>query len=175
MAAPRVGVVAIVFKQPSLSHVLLIRRLREPAKGMWSLPGGRLEYGEALVRAAGRELAEETGVQVRQLLFSWCTAVSAVVMRRTVLLHCTLTSKRALSVSSRVFCLQMLVPERAYPVVAVSEGVYLDKGFHYVLTHVTGVCRRSRVFVGLARWPLTPWPDTQVPYLKFATMADHVF
>ncbi len=42
--------------------VLLIRRGRPPLQGSWSLPGGRVEWGEALEAAALRELAEETGV-----------------------------------------------------------------------------------------------------------------
>ena len=35
----------------------------------------------------------------------------------------------------------MLVPKDAYPVVAVSEGLYTKQGFHYVLAHVTGEWR----------------------------------
>lgn len=43
-------------------QVLLIRRGAAPRRGEWSLPGGRLEWGERLEAAALRELAEETGV-----------------------------------------------------------------------------------------------------------------
>jgi 8-oxo-dGTP diphosphatase len=42
--------------------VLLIRRRNEPGAGKWSLPGGRIEWGESAAEAARRELAEETGV-----------------------------------------------------------------------------------------------------------------
>ena len=42
--------------------VLLIRRGTPPRLGQWSLPGGRLEWGETLEVAALRELKEETGV-----------------------------------------------------------------------------------------------------------------
>jgi len=48
-------------------EVLLIRRGRPPLKGAWSLPGGRIEWGERAVDAALRELREETGVEAELL------------------------------------------------------------------------------------------------------------
>ncbi len=46
-------------------EVLLIRRGREPRKGDWSIPGGKVKGGETLHDAALRELFEETGVVAR--------------------------------------------------------------------------------------------------------------
>ena len=43
-------------------EVLLIRRGKPPRQGEWSLPGGRIEWGETAEAAALRELIEETGV-----------------------------------------------------------------------------------------------------------------
>jgi 8-oxo-dGTP diphosphatase len=42
-------------------EVLLIRRGKPPLEDSWSLPGGRIEWGERAADAALRELMEETG------------------------------------------------------------------------------------------------------------------
>jgi len=60
--APRVGVGAVVFQD---DRILMIKRGKSPSKGMWSIPGGRLELGETLQEAAEREVLEETGLTVK--------------------------------------------------------------------------------------------------------------
>lgn len=59
---PTVGVVCLRGQE-----VLLIKRGTPPRLGQWSVPGGRLEWGEALQDAALRELKEETGVDAALL------------------------------------------------------------------------------------------------------------
>lgn len=45
-------------------HLLLIQRGNDPGRGLWSLPGGRVEPGETLAGAIVRETLEETGLEV---------------------------------------------------------------------------------------------------------------
>jgi 8-oxo-dGTP diphosphatase len=59
---PTVGVVCLRGDQ-----VLLIKRGTPPRLGQWSLPGGRIEWGETNAVAALRELKEETGVEAELL------------------------------------------------------------------------------------------------------------
>lgn len=43
--------------------VLLVKRARQPSQGLYAFPGGKVEAGETLEEAAGRELLEETGLR----------------------------------------------------------------------------------------------------------------
>jgi 8-oxo-dGTP diphosphatase len=57
-----IGVGAVVFD--ASERILLIRRGKEPAFGLWSIPGGQQEPGETLMQCCRREILEETGVEI---------------------------------------------------------------------------------------------------------------
>lgn len=58
---PLVGVGAIIIED---GRVVLVKRRHPPLEGKWSIPGGVLEIGETLRKAAVREALEETGLAV---------------------------------------------------------------------------------------------------------------
>lgn len=57
---PRMAVGAVIVEDDAL---LMIRRANDPGAGRWSLPGGRVDWGETLAHAVVREVLEETGVE----------------------------------------------------------------------------------------------------------------
>jgi 8-oxo-dGTP diphosphatase len=58
---PQLAVSAAIFRD---DKILLVRRARSPARGLYSLPGGRVEFGEALHTALHREVDEETALKI---------------------------------------------------------------------------------------------------------------
>ena len=58
---PQLAVSAAIFRD---GKILLVRRARSPAKGFYSLPGGRVEFGETLHAALHREVGEETALKI---------------------------------------------------------------------------------------------------------------
>ncbi len=45
--------------------IILIKRKKDPYKGLWALPGGFVEYGETVESAVLREVKEETGLEIK--------------------------------------------------------------------------------------------------------------
>lgn len=64
---PVVGAGAVV--QDGDGRLLVVQRGRAPARGRWSLPGGRVETGERAADAVVREVREETGLHVDVVSF----------------------------------------------------------------------------------------------------------
>jgi 8-oxo-dGTP diphosphatase len=64
---PQLAVSAAIFRD---DKVLLVRRARSPGNGFYSLPGGRVEFGESLHAALHREVDEETGLKIEIVGFA---------------------------------------------------------------------------------------------------------
>jgi ADP-ribose pyrophosphatase YjhB (NUDIX family) len=58
---PRVGSAVVVCHDDRL---LLARRAKDPNRGKWIFPGGKIEPFESIREAAARELLEETGLEI---------------------------------------------------------------------------------------------------------------
>jgi 8-oxo-dGTP diphosphatase len=67
---PRLGVGVFVIKK---GKFLMGMRKGSHGTGMWSVPGGWLEYGETLEAAAAREVKEETGMRISAVSFHTLT------------------------------------------------------------------------------------------------------
>ncbi len=78
---PKVACCAVV---QGPEGILLVRRDIEPARGLWSYPGGYMDRGETAPSAAAREVFEETGLVVscRRLLgvYSYPTSIVLVIV-----------------------------------------------------------------------------------------------
>jgi ADP-ribose pyrophosphatase YjhB (NUDIX family) len=61
---PYLAVSAAIFRD---GQVLIVRRGRPPAHGLYTLPGGGVELGETLEQAVIREVREETGLAIAPL------------------------------------------------------------------------------------------------------------
>ena len=59
---PRVGSALIV--RDEANRILLGKRNKDPQRGSWVLPGGKIHAFESIAEAAARELQEETGLQI---------------------------------------------------------------------------------------------------------------
>ena len=58
---PRLGAACIVVHE---NKVLLGKRNKKNAKGLWVIPGGGINFGEKMIDAAKREVKEETNIDV---------------------------------------------------------------------------------------------------------------
>lgn len=58
---PRIGSAAVIIQD---GKVLLGKRAKDPGRGQWILPGGKIEPFESIASAVKREMREETGLEV---------------------------------------------------------------------------------------------------------------
>jgi ADP-ribose pyrophosphatase YjhB (NUDIX family) len=60
---PKVAVGTLITDEHG--HIVLVRRAIEPGYGKWVIPGGFVDRGEEVTKAAMREAREEAGLDVR--------------------------------------------------------------------------------------------------------------
>ena len=65
---PRPAVGVVVMQDDRL---LLVQRSKDPYRGCWAVPGGKVKWGETLAAAAVREVKEETGLDVEVTDVAW--------------------------------------------------------------------------------------------------------
>src|SRR5712692_10071415 len=88
---PRIGSALLV--RDEANRILLGKRNKDPQRGSWVIPGGKIEAFESIADAAVREIKEETGLEVevhsqfrvyeiinppaehRLIIYSWGTLV----------------------------------------------------------------------------------------------------
>ena len=68
-----VGVGAVVLRD---GRLLLLLRRKAPEAGCWSIPGGKVEFGETCAHAVLRELSEETGFSADEYIDLGCCYTS---------------------------------------------------------------------------------------------------
>jgi len=61
-ALPRIGSALLV--RDTENRILLGQRNKDPQRGSWVIPGGKIHAFESIAEAAARELQEETGLTV---------------------------------------------------------------------------------------------------------------
>ena len=70
MNRPKIGVGVFVIKD---KKILMGKRKNAHGNGTWSLPGGHLEFFERFEDCSKREVLEETGLNVDNIIFATAT------------------------------------------------------------------------------------------------------
>jgi 8-oxo-dGTP diphosphatase len=118
-------------------RLLVVQRANEPGRGLWSLPGGRVEPGEDDPAAVVREVAEETGCDsVVERLLGVDSRVIPAAEARSGTEHQNVGIFYQVRITGGV-----LRPE---PNGDTAESVWTS------IPDVAGLCRSSLVDVGLA-------------------------
>jgi ADP-ribose pyrophosphatase len=89
---------AVMMAVDDRQRILLVRQYRLPARqSLWELPAGRLDEGETPLKAARRELVEETGYRAKKWkkLVTFYPSPGYVAEKMTIFLATDLTEGEA--------------------------------------------------------------------------------
>jgi len=89
---------AVMMAVDTRKRILLVRQYRLPARAyLWELPAGRLDEGETPLKAARRELIEETGYRAKhwKKLVTFYPSPGFVAEKMTIFLATGLTAGQA--------------------------------------------------------------------------------
>ena len=124
-AVPQAAVSAAIFRS---GKVLLVERSRPPALGLWSLPGGHIEPGEAAIDAVKRELFEETAIRAKIRGICGVRDVvqqndrGTVISHRVIIVFCGLWTEGVAVAASDAACVRWQDPEQ-FDGLPVTEGL----------------------------------------------------
>ena len=109
---PRLGASACVWKD---GKVLLVQRAKPPL-GLWSLPGGHVEFGETALAAAQRELLEESGVHADLAEFVGLYEIIRAnpTMHYAIACYCGLWTSGEARASSDALTVRWVAPAELY-------------------------------------------------------------
>lgn len=109
---PRLGASACVWKD---GKVLLVQRSKPPL-GLWSLPGGHVEFGETALAAAHRELLEESGVTADLAEFVGLYEIIRAnpAMHYAIACYCGLWTSGEAKASSDALAVRWVAPAELY-------------------------------------------------------------
>lgn len=119
---------AVMMPVDTKGRILLVRQYRLPARRyLWELPAGRLDPGETVLKAARRELREETGYRARKWkkLVSFWPSPGYVAEKMTIYLATELEAGDAMPMEDERIRTKWFTPreiERAIGTGTIADG-----------------------------------------------------
>jgi ADP-ribose pyrophosphatase len=132
---------AVMMPVDDKKRILLVRQYRLPAgRELWELAAGRLDPGETPLRAAKRELVEETGYSARRWtrLISFWASPGYVGEKMTIFLAQDLTAGQATPMDDERIRTQWFAAREVEEMIRTNKimdaktvvGYFTWKGFH---------------------------------------------
>lgn len=95
-----IGLVTILLYN-SKNELLLMKRANEPFKGMWSLPGGKIDPNELPADAIKREVFEELGIRLNEVNYLDSEKYTSPGLARVYVFECSITDAQTYTPNER--------------------------------------------------------------------------